>query len=180
VLGAQLDCLSSPGAGSRFWLEVKLPPEASETLSTTTQSPAASVGGAATADAALRVLIVDDHPINRQVLELLLAPLGAECVSAEDGQQAVERVANEVFDVVLMDIQMPVMDGITATREIRRLERAAGRPPVPVIIVSANCQPEHVQAGQDAGAQRHLPKPVNAQTLIEALAGVLAEQPADG
>jgi PAS domain S-box-containing protein len=177
ALGAQLDCLSSPGGGSCFWFEVKLPPEAGEAPLAATRSPGAPARGA---DAALRVLVVDDHPINRQVLELLLAQLGAECASAEDGQQAVERVATEVFDVVLMDIQMPVMDGITATREIRRLERAAGRPPVPVIIVSANCQPEHVQAGQDAGAQRHLPKPVNAQKLIEALAEVLADQPLDG
>jgi CheY-like chemotaxis protein len=72
-----------------------------------------------------------------------------------------------------MDIQMPVMDGLTATREIRRIEREADRPAAPIIIVSASCEPEHVEAGRVAGAQRHLAKPVSAQALVAALNDVL-------
>jgi len=68
-----------------------------------------------------------------------------------------------------------VMDGLTATREIRRIEREAGRSAAPVIIVSASCEPEHIAAGRAAGAQRHLCKPVNAQALIEALNDVLVD-----
>jgi CheY-like chemotaxis protein len=74
-----------------------------------------------------------------------------------------------------MDIQMPVMDGLTATRKIRRLERESGRAPTPIIIVSANGQPEHVEAGRAAGAQRHLHKPVDIEALVEALNATIAE-----
>jgi CheY-like chemotaxis protein len=77
-----------------------------------------------------------------------------------------------------MDIQMPVMDGLTATREIRRIEREAHRATAPVIIVSACCEPEHVQAGRAAGAQRHLAKPVTAKALIDALDYVLTDDTA--
>jgi CheY-like chemotaxis protein len=179
VLGAQLDCHSAPEQGSIFWFEVTFPSAIVDVRSTVAEplaGQAADVGQETAA--ALRMLIVDDHPTNRKVLELLLDQLGADWVSVENGQEAVEAVAAQVFDVILMDIQMPVMDGITATREIRGLERAAGRTAAPVIIVSANGQPEHVQAGQAAGAQRHLAKPVNAQALIDALSEVLADDPA--
>jgi len=123
----------------------------------------------------LRVLIVDDNPTNRKVLELILAQFGVGWVSVADGQQAVDAVRGQAFTAILMDIQMPVMDGLTATREIRRIERLAGRPAAPIIIVSASCEPGHVEAGRAAGAQRHLGKPVGAQALIEALNDVLAD-----
>ena len=181
VLGAQLDCHSAPEQGSTFWFEVTLPPATGD-VGAAMAAPLAEQLRASgpEAAAALRMLIVDDHPTNRKVLELLLDQLGADWVSVANGQEALEAVATQAFDVILMDIQMPVMDGITATREIRRLELAAGRIPAPVIIVSANCQPEHVQAGRDAGAQRHLAKPVNVQALIDALSDVLADDLTDG
>ena len=123
----------------------------------------------------LQVLIVDDNATNRKVLELILEQVGVGWLSVEDGQQAVDAARERTFTAILMDIQMPVMDGLTATREIRRNELEAGRPAVPVIIVSANCQPEHVEAGRVAGAQRHLGKPVSAQALIDALNDVLVD-----
>jgi PAS domain S-box-containing protein len=177
LVGAQLDCHSAAGIGSTFWFEINLPAEATDApMAAAAADLSVPDAGDRDAEAALRVLIVDDHPINRQVLELILGQRGVDCVSVEDGRQAVEAVAAQAFDTILMDIQMPVMDGITATREIRRLELASGRPAAPVIIVSANCQPEHIKAGQDAGAQRHLAKPIDAQALIEALNDVLADQ----
>jgi CheY-like chemotaxis protein len=122
------------------------------------------------------VLIVDDNATNRKVLELILDQVGVDWVSVEDGLQAVEATRRQVFTAILMDIQMPVMDGLTATREIRRIEHEAGRVAAPVIIVSASCQPEHVEAGRAAGAQRHLGKPVSAHALIEALNDVLVDE----
>ena len=121
------------------------------------------------------VLIVDDNPTNRKVLELILDQFGVGWVSVENGQQAVDAARAQPFAAILMDIQMPVMDGLTATREIRRIERESSRSAAPVIIVSASCEPEHVEAGRAAGAQRHLGKPVTAQTLIEVLNDVLVE-----
>ena len=175
LLDATLDCQSTPGQGSVFWLELRLPasdrPARGE--SSAAKSSALALAGGARAPTAL---IVDDNAINRRVLELILDQLGMIHVSVADGRAAVEARNGRGFDVILMDIQMPVMDGITATREIRRLEALEGASPTPVIMVSANCLPEHVQAAHQAGAQRHLAKPVNATDLIDALNSVFDRQ----
>ncbi|HEX4183101.1 MAG TPA: response regulator [Caulobacteraceae bacterium] len=169
-IGGRLDCDSTPGVGSTFTLNVPL--ALAKAMAPRRMEPPAPVA-ADEAQAPVRILIVDDHPTNRQVLELILDQVGVDWVSVEDGQQAVIVVERQPFSAILMDIQMPVMDGLTATREIRRRERETGRPGTPVIIVSANCQPEQVEEGVAAGAQRHLSKPINAQHLLEALSEVL-------
>jgi signal transduction histidine kinase/ActR/RegA family two-component response regulator len=172
LLGARLDCTSEPGRGSTFTLELRLP------LAEPAGEPGAA-GGAVQAgpevgaDRPLVALIVDDNATNRRILEMILEGVGIGFVSVENGLEAVEACDARPFDVVLMDIQMPVMDGLTATREIRRRERAAGRPQAPVIVVSANGQPEHVVASRQAGAARHLDKPINAMVLLQALAEVV-------
>ena len=117
----------------------------------------------------LHVLIVDDNPTNRQILEIFLEHLGARWLSVENGAQAVAAAALQPFDAILMDIQMPVMDGLTATREIRRHEREVERSGTPVVVVSANCAPEDVAAAHDAGAQLHVAKPITMQALFAAL-----------
>ena len=170
LLDARLDVDSSPGRGAVFRLEVPLA-RAEEPAEPSCPSDAA------TADE-FRALIVDDNATNRKVLELILAQVGASWMSVEDGRQAVEACRDNCFGVVLMDIQMPVMDGLAATREIRRMEAERNQPVTPVIIVSANCMPEHVAAGAEAGAQEHLTKPVNARSLIAAISHVL--EPAVG
>jgi signal transduction histidine kinase/CheY-like chemotaxis protein len=168
-LGGALDARSTPGQGSVFRFDLAL-----TVASDTAECDAAVLAEAAVeTDDTLWVLIVDDNATNRRVLELILDQIGVRWVSVEDGQQAVEAARAQDFTAILMDIQMPVMDGLTATREIRRIERETRRPTVPVIIVSASCEPDHMQAGRDAGAQRHLGKPVSAQGLIEALNEIL-------
>jgi len=169
-LGGVLDAHSVPGEGSRFTFNIELS-RIEGALATASEVIAPA------SETTLRVLIVDDHPTNRRVLELILEALGVESVSVENGEQAIAAAGAESFAAILMDIQMPVMDGLTATREIRRLEREAGKAATPIVIVSASCQPEHVQAGQIAGAQAHLGKPVSARALVEALNGVLAQTP---
>jgi signal transduction histidine kinase/ActR/RegA family two-component response regulator len=174
-LGGGLDAGSARGQGAIFSFTIALPLAEGAAAAPTT-GPASFEPAAADPDEAqMSILIVDDHPTNRKVLELILDQVGIQWVSVEDGHQAVKAASRQTFSAILMDIQMPVMDGLTATREIRRLEREAGRPATPVIIVSANCQAEHVQAGLAAGAQRHLGKPVSARALVEALNEVFAE-----
>lgn len=127
-------------------------------------------GHTPTAEAAQpHFLIVDDNPVNRQILEFFLQHLGATWLSVEDGAQAVAAAKQRRFDAILMDIQMPVMDGLTATQEIRRWERSDRRPQTPIIVVSANSEPEDVGASRAAGAQQHVAKPVTMAVLFAAL-----------
>ena len=93
---------------------------------------------------------------------------------AEDGLQAVEAFKATRFDMVLMDIQMPVMDGLTATSAIRDFEQVMQLPRTPLIVVSANALPEHIEASARAGADLHLAKPLTAAALIGAMQRALA------
>ena len=130
----------------------------------------------ATPPDAFSVLIVDDNEINRRVLEMILDSVGVAHVSVENGQEAVEAMEACPHHAVLMDLQMPVMDGFEATRRIRALQAERGDAPSSIIVVSANCLDEHVAAGRDAGANSHLAKPISAAALIGELATCSAAQ----
>jgi CheY-like chemotaxis protein len=101
---------------------------------------------------------------------------GADLVSVENGAEAVEAFRNQRFDVVLMDMQMPVMDGLTAIREIRKFEAAQGLARTPIIALTANAMTEHVRACLAAGADRHLAKPVSPSDLLSGVSEVLDER----
>ena len=136
-------------------------------------APPAQVHGHEAPDAPpLRVLAADDNPTNRKVVELMLGAAGAEVVSVENGQQAVDAWRSGAFDVVLMDLRMPVMDGLDAIRAIRKAE-GAGLPRAPIIVISANTSTDDVEASAAAGADRHIGKPLRAEALFEAISGVL-------
>ena len=163
LMGGQLTCESAPDEGAVFRFSLDLPPRAAPAapprLSPMEDRPA---GG-------FTVLIVDDNPVNRQVMELVLESAGIEHASVSDGLQGVEAMQTGRFDAVLMDIQMPVMDGLEATRRIRAWEQSSSQRRVPILIVSANCLKEHVDAGRAAGADAHLNKPISAAELLAAL-----------
>jgi signal transduction histidine kinase/NO-binding membrane sensor protein with MHYT domain/AmiR/NasT family two-component response regulator len=167
LMGGQIACDSNPGQGSMFGFTLDLPMLA-QSLDQAAASSAASPE-AETPAGDFMVLIVDDNPINRQVMELILDSVGIGHASAEDGREGVEAMKNGSFDAVLMDIQMPVMDGFEATRRIREWEVNTERPRAPILIVSANCLPQHVDDGRAAGADAHLNKPVSAAELVNAL-----------
>lgn len=126
----------------------------------------------------IRVLIVDDHPVNRKVAELMLSQAGAEISMAVNGEEACRAFEKHSFDVVLMDVQMPVMDGITATRTIREMEARRSQTRTPILMLTANTLPEHVNASREAGADRHLAKPIQLDTLFDALQETLDKQAA--
>ncbi len=129
------------------------------------------ISGSAGRALGLRVLVAEDNPINQEVTMGMLADLGcsAECVS--DGRQVLQALAREDFDLVLMDCQMPVMDGFEATRALRRLE-ADGTSRIPVVALTANASAADRRACQEAGMDEFLSKPFQRQQLVAMLAKV--------
>jgi CheY-like chemotaxis protein/signal transduction histidine kinase len=115
------------------------------------------------------ILVAEDNDVSRKVIISMLRKLGADCKTVSNGQQALEALHMESFDLVLMDCEMPVMDGITATREIRRWENATHRPAVPIIALTAHIMDEHKQQSLAAGMNGHLSKPVEIRELNELL-----------
>ena len=118
------------------------------------------------------VLWVEDAAC--RVIELILASLDADIASVENGAQAVEAFQTQAFDLVLMDMMMPVMDGLAATRAIRAFEAQHSLQRTPVLMLTANTLPEHVQAATSAGTDRYLPKPITAPQLLAAIGEELA------
>ncbi len=162
MMGGDLDCESEPDGGSAFILTI--PYRAAEAPAPALVSPAI----AADSDQPLiRVLLADDHPVNRKVVELILAQAPVEITSVEDGARALQACRDADYDLILMDMQMPVMDGLTATREIRLHEAAMGLRRTPIVMLTANALTEHVTMAEAAGADRHLAKPVDAGELLE-------------
>lgn len=168
LMGGALDCESAPGEGAAFWFDIPLP--AAEAVAV---EPAANSDTLDVSAAPLRILLADDHPANRKVIEIMLAATAIEMVAVEDGQQALDAFREGGFDLVLMDMQMPVMDGLTATRAIRAVEIEQGLTRTPLIMLTANAMAEHVEAGRQAGADGHLTKPVTLASLLDAIGAAL-------
>ena len=175
MMGGDVEVTSEPARGSTFTLTINAPVWRQEGPATPAEdsSPFASLP----ADRPLRVLLVEDHPVNRRVVELILAGI-ADVECAENGVLGLAAYREGVFDVVLMDMQMPVMDGLEATRAIRCYESVAGAPHTPIVMLSANAMSEHVRSGMEAGADFHLAKPITAEVLVGALARALEGGPA--
>ena len=160
LMGGDLTVTSKPGKGSRFRVEIRV--EAAE-------APDARIGGAIIEGA--RVLVVDDHVVNRRAIELVLQSFGIQPTLAESGERALELLHSEVFDVLLMDVYMPGMDGRDATRQLR-----AGEGPnrdIPVIAVTASATPKDWEACHAAGMNAHVAKPIDPSQLHAALSEVL-------
>lgn len=120
--------------------------------------------------ASRRILVVEDTPMNQRLAQLTLAKLGYQVVIAENGEVGVTSVKSQPFDLVFMDMQMPVMDGLTATREIRAYERSRGLLAVPIVAMTANVMDTDRQACLDAGMNDFLIKPVSLPEFRRVLA----------
>ena len=169
LMGGALECDSTPGQGAAFWFEIPLPPSA--------VAPEANAEAAPVVDVRMRpmkVLLADDHHANRKVIEVMLSATAMELTAVEDGRQALDAFTHGDFDLVLMDMQMPVMDGLSATAAIRAFETQNARTPTPILMLTANAMTEHVEAGRAAGADGHLTKPLTLTALFEGIAVVMA------
>ncbi|HEV2532661.1 ATP-binding protein [Phenylobacterium sp.] len=164
AMGGAIGVESQPGQGSRFTVDLPLP----------------RVGDAADEDAQaapvdfqsgpLRILAAEDNPVNKLVLKTLLNQAGAEVTIVDDGEEAVAAWADGDWDVILMDVQMPRMDGPAATLEIRRREQLTGRARTPIIALTANAMTHQLESYRAVGMDLVVAKPIQVEELFAALA----------
>lgn len=171
AMGGDVGAESAAGRGSSFWFTIR---------STVATAPSTLVAAGTSEPADIRnvrVLVADDMRMNRELIELLLRPLGAAVESVPSGDEAVARVAAGGIDVVLMDLQMPGVDGIQATRRIRAL---SGPPrDVPIIALSASVLAADVARCREAGMDEHLPKPIDVARITETIARFARQRASD-
>jgi CheY-like chemotaxis protein len=174
LMGGSIEAISEFGAGSTFIVRLPLAPAPAAA-----QAPAAETAPAEESGGALRVLAAEDNDTNQLVLKTLLAQCGVDVTLVENGQQAVEAWEAQTWDIILMDIQMPVMDGVVATRAIREGERTSGRARTPILAVTANAMTHQVAEYEAAGMDGMVPKPLDITALLAAMQKALEPAEAD-
>lgn len=125
----------------------------------------------------LRVLVAEDHQLSQKVILGMLGKLGVSADLVSSGEQVLDTLRQQHYDMVLMDCEMPGMDGFEATRQIRHWEQREGRDPIPVVALTAHILREHREKGRNAGMNAHIPKPVELDTLRDVIAQFTAFNP---
>jgi signal transduction histidine kinase/CheY-like chemotaxis protein len=172
LMGGAITAQSEPGRGTSFLITLPLPKAPARRAAAT---PAPAVKAFEPADAGeLRVLAAEDNPVNQLVLKALLGHAGIEPVIVENGALAVEAWTVNDFDLILMDIQMPEMDGMEAARTIRAEEARTGRARIPIVALTANAMSHQVAEYAGAGMDAHVAKPIDVATLIATIESLLA------
>ena len=170
LMGGDIVFESREGAGSEFILTVRLARIGDER---SVADPVDAPPAAFQAERPLRVLAAEDNSVNQMVLRTLLQQAGIEPVIVEDGAAAVSAWNDEDWDVILMDVQMPIMDGPTATRTIRMAEVEANRARTPIIALTANAMSHQVSEYLAAGMDAFIAKPIRVEDLFATLQAVL-------
>jgi signal transduction histidine kinase/ActR/RegA family two-component response regulator len=165
LMGGEIGFTSREGAGSTFWAQIDAPVVA---------GPACEAEQGEGDLTGVRILVVEDNPTNQMVAKLILEELGAQVETADDGALGLAAVQARPFDLVLMDVQMPNMDGVEATLRIRGLDAAAAR--TPIIGLTANVMERERQTYLMAGMQLVIGKPLDVAELIGAIGRVLPRE----
>jgi CheY-like chemotaxis protein/anti-sigma regulatory factor (Ser/Thr protein kinase) len=174
MMGGQFLVSSEAGIGSLFSVILPLPrvrPHAEVPANEADSS--ISIPAAMPQTAGQSILLAEDHPVNQRVIAMILEPHNIALTIAQNGEEAVEMWQNAHFDLVLMDMQMPIMDGLSATKRIREIERSQGLTRTPIAMVSANAMKEHISQSFQAGCDFHIAKPVTPQTLLQGIQATL-------
>ncbi|PTS88238.1 MULTISPECIES: ATP-binding protein [unclassified Caulobacter] len=166
LMGGTISAQSEPGRGSLFRITVPLYPVGDGVAPVRDEVPVP--------EAALKVLLAEDNPTNQKVVQLILAGVDADLTIVENGAEAVQACEASSFDVVLMDLQMPVMDGLAAIRAIRLHEAESDAPhKMPIVVLSASAMLHHREEALAAGADFHIAKPVTASDLLVGISRAL-------
>ena len=165
IMGGDISVSSEVGSGSTFTMTVE-----AEVVEWARPAPVETRVAERSEGQALSVLVVEDHPVNRMILEAWMGSASHAASTAENGQIAVDVAQHQAFDLIIMDVNMPVMDGLTATRMIRS-GQGVNRD-TPVVVLSASARSEDHQAGLDAGADAYLNKPIDFAALAQLMTHV--------
>lgn len=163
---------SSPGEGAVFEIDIPLP-----IASSATESETAARDESAITWQNLSILVAEDNAINRMIVDAFLKQTGARVTYVENGRLAVDAIAVGHFDIALMDIHMPEMDGVEALQEIRKREQVENRRPLPVLAVTADAMQQEKRRYLEEGFNAHLPKPINETALLQAIEKALDMTP---
>ena len=167
AMGSRIEVKSRPGKGSRFRFDLLL--ECDQAASHPAVVDSALGGLDSNAVLMGTVLVVEDNEVNRMIARELLRSFGVQVIEASDGAQAVEVLSRQHVDLILMDCQMPVMDGYQATHEIRLREAQQGLGRMPILALTANAFEEDADRARQAGMDGHLAKPYTRAQLRELL-----------
>ncbi|MCX4247239.1 response regulator [Paraliomyxa miuraensis] len=168
LMKGQLGVTSQPLRGSTFWVMLPLRPTSEAPRHHGDPPHEQGEPPPASGTSRARVLVVEDNPVNQKVARRMLEQLGCQVDLANDGQQGLDRIASTTYDLVFMDIQMPVMDGLRATAELRRREGPSG-PRLPVVAMTAHALESDRQRCLEAGMDDHIAKPVRRPELRRVL-----------
>jgi CheY-like chemotaxis protein len=174
MMGGKIEAESVAGEGSTFYFSLPFQPVTEPTLAVGEATPGQQVsssdfGSGDEPPVHLNILIAEDNDKNQKLLRAYLGKTGHTLTVVEDGLSAVEKVEQEKFDIVLMDVRMPKMDGLTATRTIRERERRLGLEPLPILAITADAGVDESVRSLSAGCNAHLTKPISKGTLISAI-----------
>ncbi len=167
AMGGQIAVRSSVGAGSCFWFDLTLECDESPTEPSAVDSGLVGLDSETKLDGT--ILVVEDNDVNRIIAREMLGSMGLKVIEACDGANALEQLSTHEVDLILMDCQMPVMDGYAATREIRVREQRLGRPRIPILALTANAFDEDTVRARESGMDAHIAKPYTRAQLMKTL-----------